>query len=841
VTGRPDTAVRVRMPSRPRMRAEAAADMRARFPARIVPGRWEATTWDRDTVMTRLLAPPFAMGVPANMNRRRLGLARFLDWLQHQPGDTWQERWLASGIAADGRLDWRPHVAGWLIHAGHASTGTGGLQPSVTSGLGQLIYADVLRPSLAWLLASPIRFPLGREMPRVRDNGGYAALEGCAAGAGIAFDSRRRAVEQISVILAAKGGVIADITAGDCLELMEIRDTLAGSLDGGKGAGFYQLLHAMGIFPPGAPATLRMLDPRFQGQLSTSELIDQYALTCQPVRDLLVDYLNERRPAVDYATLKTLAYLLGKLFWKDLETHNPGISSLRLPPDIAAAWKLRLTTKSVSARDEAGRITQATATRMDSLSCLTTVRSFYLDIAQWAADDPALWGPWAVPCPVRRDDISPAKRDSRRKSRMDQRTRERLPVLPTLLATAGHNRRNTAAMLSAATAVSPGEAFTAGAVTLRRSVLSVPSHRIWAEDHATGDRRDLTREEQAAFWAWAAIEVLRSTGIRIEELTELSHHSVVQHRLPATGELIPLLHVTPSKTDVERLLVISPEVADVLAAIIHRVRDADGTVPLVIAYDVHECEFTPAMPVLFQRHVGADNRPISAATIRRWITDVLDGAGLTDASGRLLRFTPHDFRRIFATEAIMNGLPPHICQLIMGHKNINTTMGYKAVYPEEVINSHRAFIARRRELRPSAEYRAPAESEWEEFLGHFERRKVSLGDCGRAYGTGCVHEHSCVRCPLLRIDPAQQARLAGIRDNLIARIGEAEREGWAGEAEGLKVSLAAASNKLAQIEITTARRHEAVSLGMPAFRDVATQTLTPQAGPPQQTEIHDHF
>jgi integrase len=177
--------------------------------------------------------------------------------------------------------------------------------------------------------------------------------------------------------------------------------------------------------------------------------------------------------------------------------------------------------------------------------------------------------------------------------------------------------------------------------------------------------------------------VLRSTGIRIEELTELSHHSLVQHRLPATGELIPLLHITPSKTDVERLLVISPAVADVLAAIIHRVRGTGGAVPLVIAYDVHECEFTPAMPVLFQRHVGADNRPISAATIRRWITEVLDGTGLTDASGQPLRFTPHDFRRIFATEAIMNGLPPHICQLIMGHKNINTTMGYKNSTPRK--------------------------------------------------------------------------------------------------------------------------------------------------------------
>ena len=278
-------------------------------------------------------------------------------------------------------------------------------------------------------------------------------------------------------------------------------------------------------------------------------------------------------------------------------------------------------------------------------------------------------------------------------------------------------------------------------------------------------------------------------------------------------------------------MVISPELADVLAAVIARVRDSTGTVPLVVAYDVHECEFTPPMPVLFQRHVGADNRPLAAATIRKWITAALEDTGITDASGQPLAFKPHDFRRIFATDAIMNGMPPHICQLLMGHSSITTTMGYKAVYPEEAISGHRAFIARRRELRPSEEYRAPTDSEWEEFLGHFERRKLALGDCGRAYGTSCIHELSCVRCPLLRVAPAQRPRLEEIRDNLTARISEARREGWTGEAEGLKVSLAAANNKLAQVDGLVARRREAVSIGMPTFPDVAGRIASPVKEP----------
>jgi hypothetical protein len=114
-----------------------------------------------------------------------------------------------------------------------------------------------------------------------------------------------------------------------------------------------------------------------------------------------------------------------------------------------------------------------------------------------------------------------------------------------------------------------------------------------------------------------------------------------------------------------------------------------------------------------------------------------------------------------------------------------------------------AFLARRRALRPTEEYRTPTDAEWQEFLGHFERRKVATGLCGRAFGTPCIHEHSCLRCALHWPDPAQRPRIAEIRDNLTARIAEAEREGWLGEAEGVKISLAGAEDKLTQIDRRT--------------------------------------
>jgi hypothetical protein len=97
--------------------------------------------------------------------------------------------------------------------------------------------------------------------------------------------------------------------------------------------------------------------------------------------------------------------------------------------------------------------------------------------------------------------------------------------------------------------------------------------------------------------------------------------------------------------------------------------------------------------------------------------------------------------RFFVTDAVINGLPPHIAQIICGHRDISTTMRYKAVYPTEAIEAHRAFIARRRAARPGEEYRTPTGEEWDAFLAHFEKRKVSVGTCARAFGTPCIHEH----------------------------------------------------------------------------------------------------
>lgn len=804
----------------------------AAFPPRQAGSSWPATEASRSAVLRRVLAAPFALDNAASQQTRRLGVLAVLSWLQAHPGDTWQQRWQASG--AEKVPDWRDQITTTIAGRSRASAAARGRVPHLGPGLMVLICADVIRPGLAWLLRfAPARRGLATEMARVRDNAAFAALEESCSNGRVGLQTGQQALARIAVIMATKGGTIAAIGVGDCVELLQAAAVLrstAGSEAHAHSPLFYQLLRSHGVLGEDAPAAIEMFSGR--GQPTCEQLIDRYQIACRPVRDVLVDYLRERQPSVDFSSLQRFAYLLGKLFWADLEAHHPGIDSLKLPREVATAWKQRVMTRTRTTTSPTGERVQVTSPRLDGRSVLTAVRAFYLDLAEWADEDPARWGPWAVRAPVSASDVSHKKDRSRRKSRMDQRTRERLPVLPALISWVDAERARTTELLATAEAAAPGEAFNTGAQRLRRTVLgTATTGRVWAEPLEGGRRRDLTFEEHRGFWTWAMVEVLRHTGIRIEELTELSHHSLIQYRLPETGQLIPLLQIAPSKTDTERLLVISPELADVLSTIVARVRDHQPHVPLVVSYDKNERVYNPPAPLLFQWRRRLENRTVSERSLRSYLDHALAALGVKDSGGHPMRYTFHDFRRLFITDAIMHGMPPHIAQLVAGHRDINTTMGYKAVYPEEVINGHRAFITRRRTLRPAEEYRTPTDEEWAAFIGHFEHRKVAVGDCGRSYDTPCIHEHSCLRCPLLRPDPAARERLVQIRDNLIARIAEADSHRWLGEAEGLKVSLAGARAKLAQMDQIAARRSSTVDLGIPSFTDAAGRTVTTSATP----------
>lgn len=721
-------------------------------------------------------------------NARRRGLNRLLDWLEQQPGATWQARWTASGADDAGR-DWTGLALGPSAPRHH--------RDDLSTGVLMLVCGQAIRPSYHWLLAQRQALMLAEARGAV-DADGFARLEALRPPS----QNRADALNRITWIVLRKGGLVGDISMGDCLELVAALEQHYYRGSAGRPL-FYALLAESGVLPADAPSRLRAAV--LPGKRSIEQIVDGYGIECEPVRGLLVDYFTERSVDLDHNSIRTIAGTICSRFWRDLETHHPGIDSLRLSPEIAKEWKQRLQhvqTSGGGSRPRAGYRQE-----------LVSVRAFYQDIARWAADDPARWGPWVAPCPIKANECSQQKTRLRRKAAMDQRTRTQLPALPALVRAVERHRKDAEELLRLAQGVPAGGTFNApGSEFVRHR--TGESGRVFASHLTTGKRHDLTHDEDVAFWAWAIVEVLRHTGMRIEELLELTHHSVVAYTLPTTGEVVPMLQIAPSKTDRERLLLVSPELGEVLTAIIFRVRARQAALPLVSAYDVFEQVWSPPMPFLFQRRHGTERRTLTRSFVRTSLIRALKTASLTDVSSQPLTFTPHDFRRLFITDAIRTGLPPHIAAAICGHQLLDTTMGYAAIYADDVIAHHRAFIARRRAERPSQEYRDLTPEEWQEFLGHFELRKVALGICTRDHGTPCVHEHACVRCPRLRPDPAEMPRLEEIQANLLDRLQEAKDQGWLGEVAAIETSLAAAGQKLSSMR-ELAAKHTTTHLGMP--------------------------
>jgi hypothetical protein len=480
-----------------------------RFVARRPAVDWPATRQSHREAFGRLMGPPFVLENAGSQKQRRQGLELLLAWLADQPGESWQQRWLASGADTAG-TDWRRIPAQWLYDRGLYSEGRNAL---LCAALTVVICADIVRPSLLWFVASVTRGgALARCMARIRDGEGFARLrELCDRDPHASAAAQGHSVHRAAVIIAAKGGAIADITIGDTLELLDA-ETNTHSRPMVHGTAFYQMLHQMGVFGPSAPRRLREL--RSTRQRTPEELIDRYHLACRPVRDLLVDYLRERQPALDYSSLRRLAADLGNVFWKDLERHYQGIDSLHLPTEVAQAWKQRLRTRPKTVLTDTGEKTVITVERIGYRQCLTPVRAFYLDLAHWAIEDPSRWGRWVVPCPIGEEEINQRKAARHRKSRMDARTRERLPVLPVLVRTVDERRKTTEVLLHAARQTRPGDTFTTAGQTLTRSIIARPTatEKIWVDDPITGKRRDLGVEEDLAFWAWAAVEVLRHAG-----------------------------------------------------------------------------------------------------------------------------------------------------------------------------------------------------------------------------------------------------------------------------------------------------------------------------------------
>ena len=571
---------------------------------------------------------------------RLAAVSRVLGWLAGFAGESWEERWIASGADAAPR-SWAARLeADGVVTRGYYAAGAAF----------DLIALRVLRPSYHYLLNSPSTV-LCRNFARLNDPADFDRLR-ALPGYRDQVPRLQADAELCAVRVMARTGKPLTGLSGE--NLLDYADLVRASGRLRKEHLIWELLVDLGPLA-GEPRTLRAAwTARGNSrQHSTAALVDRYGIAPGGVRDLLVDYLGELRQSLDYSSLETKAYILGRLFWRSVLDVEPAQATLRLDRATITAWRERLA------------VTTGGRPRTDVYSALFTVRGFYRDLQQWAAEDPVRWGIWAAPSPVRDSDLRPFSKAQRQvRALMQQRTRVLTGLLPAFTCAALARRGWSARLLEAAAAARHQEELSVDGVTYRSHSPKPKDRRgtrsnVWVTGPAKAcgpsGTLDVTSLERDCFWAWAVSETLRLTGCRIEEVLELTQLSLRHYTPPSTGKLVPLLHIIPSKTDAERLIPMSPELVTVLVAVQRRARGNQPQIPLSVRYDPHEKRHGEPLPHLFARRVGARQEVLSNHYVRTVLIATADAAGIADA-GRPLAFTPHDFRRLFTTEMVGSGL-----------------------------------------------------------------------------------------------------------------------------------------------------------------------------------------
>ena len=157
---------------------------------------WWQTRQEREALAGRLLTAFTDPGAGRGRDQtRRRGLAKLLDWLQRQPGETWQDLWLASGADAAG-FEWAGLPLGAESSPRHR-------RDELTSGLGLLVAGQVIRPTYRWLMRQRHALMLA-EARKAIDPKGFDRLEQHAQDA--TEWARSDALNKLTWIVICKGG-----------------------------------------------------------------------------------------------------------------------------------------------------------------------------------------------------------------------------------------------------------------------------------------------------------------------------------------------------------------------------------------------------------------------------------------------------------------------------------------------------------------------------------------------------------------------------------------------------------------------------------------------------------
>src|SRR5882672_5926117 len=381
---------------------------------------------------------------------------------------------------------------------------------------------------------------------------------------------------------------------------------------------------------------------------------------------------------------------------------------------------------------------------------LLEVRTFFTDLCTWATEPDSPFGPHAprvVPL-MRRDlvGIGFEKARARTQARITATILDLEREMPTIRTCALQRWKAATAALS----LTPGD---------RRAVAA----------------------EAATFWDWALVELLVQSGLRIEEVSELTTLDILKRKMP-DGRIYYLLHIKPSKFDRARVIPIGDGLGRVLAEIIRYVKRFynSESVPVCDHWDLLEKRPRPPAPYLIQgiRHPST----AGIQTIRSRIREISIAAEARRSDGSPLVLLPHDCRRVFASEHLNNNTPIHVIQALLGHASPDTVMIYAKLYPGQLIEEYRKTVRSLYNAYYGEEgLKNPTAEEWAAFTASCNLRDMGTHLCSLPTGEHCPKGLICLGCahaqPKKSAVPIFRRMLASHERSLVAARGHGEPAG----------------------------------------------------------------
>lgn len=314
-----------------------------------------------------------------------------------------------------------------------------------------------------------------------------------------------------------------------------------------------------------------------------------------PFDAVTVAYMTayQQRVSRNYSTTRTkirsLAY-----FWQYMTEEHPGITACRqILPHHARGFVPWALAKARTVQRSTSR--KGTEDRSTTYDWFVDVRAFFADICNWSTEPGSPLTDFAPPTiPLTSHDLNSGGFSAARS-------------------------RTTARM-------------TASVMDLTREIPNIRAFalRRWHDGQrqltATPQDRFAVQAERNSFWDWALLELLLTTGLRVEEASELTTLDILKRHLP-DGQIYYLLHIKPSKYDRARVIPIGDGLGQVIAEIIGHIKGfyhADAVPPCDRRDNVTKT-WLPRAPYLLQG-VGHPSA-ISIQAIRGRLQDLSLAAG----------------------------------------------------------------------------------------------------------------------------------------------------------------------------------------------------------------------